>query len=150
MTSPTATFCCWPPLRTIAYTTDLLPHLVKTQGRVIDARIQGTKTYRRISLRSVTLARQNGGVRGDRIRRVGASFGSPGKCFWVINTHLLGLRLRLRNLGRGFNSALGVVFDTVINAHCRDLVIGLLLGLIVRLLLASLAPAGIVVARIVI
>src|SRR5690242_20925230 len=24
MTSPTATFCCWPPLRTIAYTTDSL------------------------------------------------------------------------------------------------------------------------------
>src|SRR5262245_58616351 len=24
MTSPTATFCCWPPLRTIAYTSDLL------------------------------------------------------------------------------------------------------------------------------
>src|SRR5215213_4070022 len=24
MTSPTATFCCWPPLRTIAYTSDSL------------------------------------------------------------------------------------------------------------------------------
>src|SRR5512139_3222661 len=24
MTSPTATFCCWPPLRTIAYTADSL------------------------------------------------------------------------------------------------------------------------------
>src|SRR5680860_970247 len=122
MTSPTATFCCWPPLRTIAYTTGLLPHLVKTHGRVVDAQNSGTKTHRRFSLRSVTLSRQNGTARGARIRRVCASCGSLGRCFWVIGTHLLGLRCRRRSLG----------------GRCWGLVIGLLL--------APLAPARIVIA----
>src|SRR5687767_4922422 len=54
-TSPTATFCCVPPLRTIAYTT----------GSSLGTTERGRRTSRRRSiLRSLALVGQNGGIVG--------------------------------------------------------------------------------------
>src|SRR3954467_9645580 len=47
MTSPTATFCCWPPLRTIAYTADSLSSSDYKFGSACRARAHHTEGWGR-------------------------------------------------------------------------------------------------------
>src|SRR4051794_28466755 len=91
MTSPTATFCCWPPLRTIAYTADSLSSSDYEFTRVVSAR-----SPRSTALRAGAAPWTHDGAEGtedqvygrhrDRSKRAGQRLREP---FFLIGTWAL-------------------------------------------------------------
>src|SRR5262245_54049850 len=71
-TSPTATFCCWPPLRTIAYTADSLSRQRGKTARHIRTRadLQGYGLRSR-SVKAGRVLRRGRRLRLDRLGRLG-------------------------------------------------------------------------------